>query len=270
MAMLPSIALIMRAKNEMPYVEQALEQLARQSILNFDLFAVDSGSTDGTLQVLKKTDCHLQSILPEAYVPGKVMNEAIAQTEHDLIVLLNADAIPQSSDWLEQLILPLLENKADATFSKQIARPNAAFVVNYDYERAYSPKNMRPEFFSAVACAFKRELWTATPFRETGYAEDAAWAQGCVAQGGRFQWVENSVVEHSHNYSLKGLFQKRYRQALTFPEVPHLGKQIIQYLREIVRDLLHAGITFQLHTIPYNIAYRTTIHWALYRGRNDR
>ena len=238
--------------------------------MEYDLFAIDSGSTDGTLQALEKSGCHLTQIPPEAYIPGKVMNEAIARTDHEIIVLLNADAIPQSNNWLENLILPIIGNSADATFSKQIARPDAAFVVKYDYERAYTPQKIRPGFFSAVACAFKRELWTETPFREEGYAEDMAWAEVCAARGSRFQLVEDSVVEHSHNYSLKRLFQKRYRQALTFDEVPNLGKQIVQCLREILRDLLQACAKFQLHTIPYNIAYRITIHRALYRGLKDQ
>ena len=266
----PSVAILMRAKNEIPYVEHALERLRAQSFMEYDLFAIDSGSTDGTFQTLEKTGCDLRQIPPEAYSPGKVMNEAIARTHHDIIVLLNADAIPQSNDWLENLLLPILGNTADATFSKQIARPDAAFVVKYDYERAYHPQKISPGFFSAVACAFKRELWTEIPFREEGYAEDAAWATACIARGFRFQLVENSVVEHSHNYSLKELFQKRHRQALTFNKVPTLGKQITQCLREIIRDLLQACAKRKLHTIPYNIAYRTTIHRALYQGLKDQ
>ncbi|MDF7823246.1 glycosyltransferase [Pontiellaceae bacterium B12227] len=260
----------MRAKNEMPYAKEALARLQQQSFRHHDLFAIDSGSTDGTFQALEKVECQLEQIAPEAYIPGKVMNDAIARTDHDIIVLLNADAIPQSSDWLEKLVLPLMENRADATFSKQIARPDAAFIVKYDYERAYNPEKMQPGFFSAVACAFKRDLWTKTPFREKGYAEDVAWAEACIAAGARFQLLEDSVVEHSHNYSLKGLFQKRYRQALTFHEVPSIGKQSVRCLREIVRDILYACAKLKLHTIPYNIAYRITIHRAFYRGLKDQ
>ena len=153
-------------------------------------------------------------------------------------------------------------NEADATFSKQVARPDAKFIVAYDYQRAYDPAKAEAGFFSAVACAFKRELWQAHPFPEQGYAEDAAWATDCMADGARFRLVEESVVEHSHNYTLKQLFQKRRRQALAIGSEPTLGK----LLREIVRDLLHATAKLKPHTIPYNIAYRITIHRAFQQG----
>lgn len=265
-----SVAIIMRAFNEMPYVERALERLNRQAFTEFRLYAVDSGSTDGTLRALQAQGCDLKQIKPDEYAPGTVLNEAIARTTEDIIVLLNADAIPQSDDWLGNLIRPIIRNEADATFSKQIARPDARFVVAYDYQRAYNPDKIEPGFFSAVACAFKRGLWNGNTFRDEGYAEDVAWARECIAAGARVQLIENSVVEHSHNYSLEALYKKRHRQALTFDEAPSLGKQAGKCLREIVRDLFFAMSRLKLHTIPYNIAYRTTIHRAIYHGLKEQ
>ena len=199
-----------------------------------------------------------------------MLNDAITRTTQSIIVLLNADAVPCSDDWLEKLLLPILEDRADATFSRQVARPDARFIVAYDYERAYDPAKIEPGFFSAVACAFRRGLWDRHLFREQGYAEDTAWAAACLAAGARFQLVPESIVEHSHNYTLKELFRKRHRQALTFNETPRLGRQGLACLREIARDLLHAVGKLKLQTIPYNIAYRITIHRAVYRGLKDR
>lgn len=266
----PSVAIIMRAKNEMPYTEQILDRLQQQTFRAFTLYAIDSGSTDGTFCTLEKSGCDLTRIDPASYIPGKVLNEAIARTNQALIVLLNADAVPQSPDWLEQLLAPILGSMAEATFSKQIARPDAKFIVKYDYERAYNAKKTESGFFSAVACAFKRELWEQNPFPDSGYAEDVAWAETCIAAGARFKLMENSVVEHSHNYSLPALFQKRHRQALTFNDVPGFGKQSVKCLREVIRDLLHACRKLKLQTIPYNIAYRITIHRAFYLGLKKR
>ncbi len=259
----------MRAKNEIPYVSDAIELLKQQSWPSFDLFAIDSGSTDGTLKVLQDSSANLVQIKPSDYVPGKVLNDAIARTSHDIVVLLNADAIPQSNDWLKALISPIIANTADATYSKQIPRPNARFVVAYDYERAYDSTKMDSGFFSAVACAFKHDLWQKIPFREKGYAEDLAWAISCIETGARFNFQNQSVVEHSHNYTLKELWHKRYRQAVTFDEPSNIGKQVYLFFRELIRDLLHAIAKFKLHTIPYNISYRFMIYRGLYCGLRD-
>jgi len=262
----PSVSIIMRAKNEMPYAEGALVMLGKQTYSDYTLHAIDSGSTDGTVQALERSGAKLKQINPKAYVPGKVLNDAISATDAEIIVLLNADAIPLSEDWLEQLILPIIGNKADATFSKQVARPDAKFIVKYDYERGYKAGNVAPDFFSAVACAFKRELWEKHPFPESGYAEDARWATTHSAEGARFQLLENCAVEHSHNYTMEQLFLKRYRQALTSNEVPNIGKQIASCIREVIRDLLYALSRLRPDSIPYNAAYRIRIHRAVYSG----
>ena len=260
-----TIAIVMRAKNEMPHAGQALDALAKQEYRDFELHAVDSGSTDGTFEELEQNADRLVRIEPKDYLPGKVLNAAIRDTSSDIVVLLNADAIPLANDWLATLVQPILEGKADITFGKQVPRPDARFIVAYDYERAYDPTNMHPGFFSAVACAFRRTQWEHHPFPEEGYAEDAAWAKACQADGARIRFVPESVVEHSHNYTLQELYRKRYRQA----HVIGPGS-VIQCAKEIARDFIHAGRRLALHTIPYNVAYRITICLALRNGANSK
>ena len=266
----PTVAIITRAKNETPHVRRALKALARQTFTAFDHFAVDSGSTDGTLEALEASGARLTRIAPEDYVPGPVLNAAIDRAHHEIVVLLNADAVPLSADWLDKLLQPILENRADATFSRQVARADARFIVAYDYERAFDPANIVPDFFSAVACAFRRSLWETSPFPTAGYAEDAAWAKQHVGAGARFEFVPDAAVEHSHNYSLEALFAKRRRQALTFGETPNAGKQAARCLREIGRDLIHAVAKTRIQTVPYNLPYRVTIHRAVHQGLKER
>jgi len=268
----PSVAIIMRSKNEIPHIRATLEMLQKQTYRDYELFAVDSGSTDGSIEVLRQ-HCgpgHFTEIPAEDYQPGRVLNTAIAQINHPALVLLNADAIPQSEDWLEKLIAPILNQTADATFSRQIARPEARFVVAYDYQRAYDPESIEPGFFSAVACAFKRELWERHKFSDQGYAEDVIWATFCNTFGAHIQLVPESEVEHSHDYSLTSLFYKKFRQGESFARVQgktsSLGHRLYLCGREMVRDLLFACRQRRIRTIPYNIVYSTTIHAGLHRG----
>ena len=267
-----TVAIIMRSKNEMPHIRATLKMLLEQTFRGFKLFAIDSGSTDGSLEEMR-TYCdeeHLTQIAPDDYIPGKVLNEAIARTNSEIIVLLNADAIPRSKVWLEQLLHPILRDAADATFSRQVARPDARFIVDYDYQRAYVPGKPDDHFFSAAACAFRRELWERHKFQDSGYAEDAIWATSCRMFNARFQLVPESEVEHSHNYSMEELFQKKFRHGLSFArihgETSPLGHRLYLLIREIVRDLIFAYRQRQFRTIPYNIGYRAVIHAGLHRG----
>jgi rhamnosyltransferase len=158
--------------------------------------------------------------------------------------------------------------------SRQLARDCAPFIVKYDTARAYDDKNLRgqrTDFFSAVACAFRRSLWEETKFYTEGYAEDLAWSKACQDKGARFRLVPDSVVEHSHNFTIKGLYRKRYRHGLAYVYIygnkPDFLRQALAWAKEVVRDLVHAFVRLRLDTIPYNLVYRLTIHWAYYRGK---
>jgi rhamnosyltransferase len=273
--MIPTVAIIMRAFNEMPHVQRSLAMLESQSFRNFALYAVDSGSTDGTFEALNQA-CepgHLARIPAQEYSPGKVINEAISRTDHEIIVLLNADAIPLSNDWLVRLVEPILDQRADAAFSRQVARADARFIVAYDYERAYDPAVIAPGFYSAVACAFRRDLWAAEKFRAHGYAEDAIWARECMNAGARIQLVEESAVEHSHNYTLKELYAKKRRQARALAECnvikPHPFAEPYACCRELVRDFCYALVRLKPATIPYNLAYRIAAHAGMHKGLRE-
>jgi rhamnosyltransferase len=272
------VAVIMRSKNEMPYLPEAIASLHRQTFRDIELFAIDSGSTDGSVAVLQQSlDAeHLIQIASKEYVPGKVLNEMTARTTQEFVVFQNADAIFQSDDALEKLLRPLLSGEADAVMSAQITRPDAKFIVTYDYLRAYDPKNIKgdnEDFFSAVTCAFRRDLWEKIKIPDIGYAEDVAWAKLCRAAGARFKLVADSVVEHSHNYTLKGLYRKKFRHGVTFAQTygrrATLFSQTLELCKEWARDLFYAVRKGRLDTIPYNIAYRAVIHTGLYRGLKE-
>ena len=266
------VAVIMRSKNEMPHFISALYMLRKQTFQDFELFIVDSGSIDGSLEEARK-HCdpeQITRIAPAEYIPGKVLNDAIARTRHPVIVLLNGDAVPRSEDWLEALIRPTLQEKAAAAYSRQVPRPDAHFIVGYDYERAFAAEQPGRPFFSAAACAFRRDLWERHQFPNEGYAEDTIWAATCQRFNARFQLVAESEVEHSHNYTLRDLYWKRYRHGISFGsilgETSTIKRRVLLCAREIGRDLIHTCRRGAFRTIPYNIGYRITIHAGLHRG----
>lgn len=272
-----TLAIIMRAKNEMPHAKRALAALKSQSRRGWKLYAVDSGSTDGTLEEIKSFPPDVMvEIAPEEYEPGPVLNRMVGMTEERLIVFLNADAVPLDSEWLSKLVAPVEANEVEATMSVQVPREDAHFIVAYDYARAYDPRNIKEEnedFFSAVACCFRRELWEKHPFKDAGYSEDLAWARECRKAGARFRLVTDSRVEHSHNFTIPGLHKKRYRHGRAYVDIfgmrPKLLRQTILCAKEILRDLLYAFRHGRLDTVPFNLRYRFTIHQAIHEGLVD-
>ena len=271
------VSIIMRSKDEMPYVQQAMKNLRTQTYPYFNLYNIDSGSKDGTWETVQRYNVDSERIVqisPGDYVPGRVLNQMVEMTSDPIVVFLNSDAIPTHDQWLENLIRPILEGRVDATMGRQIARPSAYFIVQYDYERAYPNQgNVKHDdyFFSAVSCAFRRELWIETKFYEDGFSEDCVWCKECKEKGFAFQYVSDAVVEHSHNYTLPQLYRRKRIEAeadvLMYRQKPNIVKQVLSCGKELMRDFLYAGSKLQLHTVPYNIAYRVVAHIGLHHGK---
>ncbi|MGC8107759.1 glycosyltransferase, partial [Salmonella enterica] len=65
------IEVIVRCKNEMPYVRDTVRRLSDAGLR---IVAFDSGSTDGSREILASAADDLVDIEPAAYIPGRVLN----------------------------------------------------------------------------------------------------------------------------------------------------------------------------------------------------
>ena len=97
---------LLRTKNNDWVLRQTLQSCFLKPS-SFDLRVIDSGSTDETLNILKEWDITPESISPESYIPGKVINDAVSTINSDVIIMLNSDSVLLIEDALEKLIKPL-------------------------------------------------------------------------------------------------------------------------------------------------------------------
>jgi glycosyltransferase involved in cell wall biosynthesis len=216
------ISIIVRSKNDAPYIRQTLEAIRGQSRGDFELINVDSGSTDGTAEIAREYADIQRVIAPEDYNPGRVLNWASSVAQGSLLVYLNSDATPTSADWLARLVEPLGKSGVGAVFGRQVCRPDAYPIFELDYLQAFPP-GVRSEglvgdaswqsFFSMANSATLREVWQAHPFRESvQYSEDIEWSARLVAAGHIVEYVPAAVAMHSHNYSVRQYFRRCFEE----------------------------------------------------------
>ncbi len=195
----------------MPWLKYTLEMMKNQSRQDFELICVDSGSTDGSWELLQSTkSAKIYQIDPQDYIPGKVLNQAISHAQGEYIVFNNADCVPQNAQWLENLIHPLEnDHQLIAVFANQIPRSDAFPPVKRDYQRAFGDGKIAAtwrHFFSLASSAIRTEIIRKYPFDERiQYSEDIEWSWRMKQKGYRIGYVPDSMVEHSHNYTLKQL-----------------------------------------------------------------
>ena len=101
----PWVSIIMRSFNEGWALRDTLPALRAQAHRNWELIVIDSGSTDGSQELITAArPRHFIQITPAEYNPSRVMNHGLRLARSETCVFLNADATPQGADWLGPLV----------------------------------------------------------------------------------------------------------------------------------------------------------------------
>ena len=194
------ISIVLRSRNDGWCIRETVEAIRSQPEFkadNVELIAVDNASNDGSAEYLEKVADRFIHIAEGAYEPGPVLNGAVEATRHPWVVFLNSDGTPQHNEWLRNLVTPLQESSVAAVYGRQIARPDAWPMVEFDLLRGYPP-HPRPRdgshFFSFVSAAFKRSAWEEHQFWDRGYAEDFEWTLRLSRAGHELAYAHDSVV----------------------------------------------------------------------------
>jgi len=212
-------AVVIPAKNEEKNIGKCLEAVYNQkTAYRFDVFVIDSGSSDQTVEIVKKFQAvKLVEIRPEEFGHGKTRNLGAEISTGDYIVFLNADAIPFDKNWLNRLIEPFTKTEKTAgVFSRHIPKEGCHLYMARDIRNSMPDKPMiRTKInpldfmiFSTVSCAVRRDIWLKYPFDNTvAIAEDQQWARKILEQGLKIAYEPASMVYHSHNYTPRQLFE---------------------------------------------------------------
>ena len=215
-----SVSVVMRSFNEAWAIGDSIRQLFAQDFDGeIELIVIDSGSSDGSIDLIQKSGrAKLIQIPLGTYVPGVVLNQGAREASHDWLVYLNADATPVGRDWLVNLLKPCLDNpKFGACFSRQIPRPDCQAVFAHDYDRCFGPNRESKNwdhFFSMVSSVTHRSILDQVPIREDlQYAEDDEWTRRLAASGFEILYALDSVAMHSHNYSVRQSYKRSFGDA---------------------------------------------------------
>jgi rhamnosyltransferase len=214
----PPVSIVLRSFNEAWALGDTLRALPAQSHRNWELIVFDSGSTDGSVALIRAAQPrHFIQLQPREYRPGRVLNQAMALARHDRVIFLNADATPQGPGWLAPLAGALADPEVAAVFGRQIARPGCAAPFAHDYERCFDSRHDLAEwgpFFSMVSSGLRRDAWSRRGFSETmQYSEDDEYTRWCRGAGYGIGYVPDSVVMHSHNYTPRQAFKRSFGEA---------------------------------------------------------
>lgn len=274
----PFVSIIMRSYNEGWALRDTLPAIRSQEYSNWELIVVDSGSTDGSVELIQAAQpAHFVQIASRDYVPGRVMNHGMKLAGSEFGIFINADATPQGTGWLRPLVTALQDPKTAAVFGRQIPRPDCRPVFACDYERCFGPNRESAKwdhFFSMVSSGLRKDVWSRRGFREDlQYAEDDEYTRWCKDAGYAVKYVAESVAMHSHNYTVPQSYKRSFGDARAIGKAwegpPGAYSWLKTVLLGFVSDFRHDLGYCLRHGTPGGLPYAARVRWAMRKGRLD-
>ncbi|MDB6038275.1 MAG: hypothetical protein JWM99_2116 [Verrucomicrobiales bacterium] len=272
----PKVSIVLRSFNEAWALRDTLPALRAQEFRDWELIVIDSGSTDGSIELIERFQPRqLIRIQPHEYNPSRVMNLGMRLASTGFGIFLNADATPQGNHWLGPLAKALEDVKTAAVFGRQIPRPDCQAVFACDYDRCFGPERESANwdhFFSMVSSGLRKDIWSKRGFLENlQYAEDDEYTRWCRSNGYVVKYCPESVVMHSHNYSPEQAYKRSFGDARALAASWPGKRADFNWFRTLflgwLNDLRHDVRYCTRNGRPAELAHAARIRWQQRRGK---
>jgi rhamnosyltransferase len=191
------------------------------------LLAIDSGSRDGTLKLLREHGAEVESTDRDAFDFGSTRDRAFELARGELIVTLSQDAVPAHDRWLENLLAPFANPLTAVSCGASIPDRDRGFD-QFPWERNgyfYFTREMAKfraahgRGISFSNAAVRRSVWERLRIAPQALGEDFQFQQRVHAAGLAVAFPGHAEVLHHHDYDLAGLWGRCRNEGLALREL---------------------------------------------------
>lgn len=210
--------------NAEKYIEKLDNSLKKQQKVEINQIRyVLTKSKDKTETILKRINANYRQIEKKDFSHSLVREKEALESNADIITFITQDVIIEDELWLYNLVKDIEEGKCEASYSRQICNNNS--IEKYTRELNYPDKSsfvtkgdinklqLKTFFFSDASSAIKRDIFV----KLNGYdgknlpiSEDMYIAYKIITNGYTIKYCADSCVIHSHNFTLKQIYDRYY------------------------------------------------------------
>ncbi len=273
----PTVSIVIRCYNERDSIGKTLYGIFEQTYDDFEVILVDSGSTDGTLEIARQYPIEdVVYISPRKFSFGRALNYGCEHARGDFCVFISAHCYPKRVDWLEQLLEKFDNDDVAMVYGKQRGDSTTKFSERRIFRRWFPDEDIEYQltpFANNANAAIRRKLWEEYPYNEqlTGL-EDLEWGKRVKEVGYEISYASEAEIIHVHDESPRQIHDRYHREAIAhkqiFPEqeftfIDFLG----MFLRNVMSDYMaavgHNELRENILSIPM---FRFLQFWGTYRG----
>lgn len=220
------------------YIDNLHKSLLKQKNVNINKIKyILTKSTDKSEEILKKNKLNYEVIDKKDFSHSLVREKAGLKSNADIICFISQDIVIENDNWLEKLVEPIIDGKVEATYSRQLTKFNN--IEKYTRECNYPNKSMikskkdikklglKTFFFSDASSAVKTDVFK----KLNGYDnknlpinEDMYLAYKLIMNDYKIKYCADSIVYHSHQFTLKELYDRYKLTGIFLKENTYLDK----------------------------------------------
>jgi rhamnosyltransferase len=271
-------SVVIRTFNESKHLGELLTAIESQVLQQCEreVIVVDSGSDDDTVAIAQGFGCRIARICPEEFSFGRSLNMGCELAQGQVLVFVSGHCVPTSNTWLAELINPIIDERCDYTYGRQIGRDTTKYSEQRVFLKYFPDGSLLPQrgyFVNNANAAIRRDTWETYRFNEslTGL-EDMELARRLVRGDGRVGYIAEASVYHIHDESWAKVRHRYEREAIALREIiPEVHMTFFDFIRctftAFCRDTLAASREGRLlPEIPAIILFRTNQYLGSYRG----
>lgn len=206
-----------------------------------DVYIIDSGSIDETVQLAHSAGFNVKQIEYETFNHGGTRQLAVAELHgYDLTVFLTQDAVLSDTDSINKLLLPFDDDNVAAVCGRQLPRQNAdvieahARLFNYPETSSINSindagkKGLKAAFLSNSFAAYRvSALLNVGGFpANVIFGEDMYVAAKLLKAGYSVAYAADACVFHSHGYSFYQEMQRYFDMGVFHASEPWIRQDL--------------------------------------------
>ena len=231
----PSV--VVRSKDKAGTIEQTLRGLREQTV-ETEVILVDSGSTDGTVEIARPYCDQVLTVPASEFSYGGALNLGARHAGGEIVFALSAHCVPASRQWVEWSLKAYSDDDVvgtmggDRTPDGKVLTGPARCCLPFPALRADPTWG-----FSNHASSWRRRAWERFPFNERLVScEDKEWMWRVLAAGLCVVVDPRLCVasRHRRQAGVRALYKRVYREHLVLAEFldyerPGVGKMLAKW-----------------------------------------
>ncbi len=198
----PLLSIVIPTYNEGGRISKCIESLKKQSYQDFELFIVDDGSNDNTLEIVKKYK-DVKILKQNHKGPGKARNLGAREAKGEILIFVDAD-MAFDKDYLKYLVKPIIDTDIIGTEEELQYADNLQNIWSKCWGQVRTnPKNKERKIFRAIKRSKFLELGGFDA--QYGYADDQTFF---FKYGIKSKAAKGSICFHGNPETLKEVYHQ--------------------------------------------------------------